>query len=354
MALKFEIVAQRGKARAGLLHTAHGAIETPVFMPVGTLGTVKGMTKDELCAPPIDAKIILGNTYHLFLRPGLEVIDSHGGLHEFANWKRPMLTDSGGFQVFSLAGLNNIDEDGVTFRNHLSGDKIRLTPKISMEIQRSLGADIAMAFDQCPAADGDRDSHLLAMEKTTRWAKICRDVKMRDYQSIFGIFQGGIDVDLRLRHLAEITDLDFPGYAIGGLSVGESTEDMYRILDAVAHRMPEDKPRYLMGVGTPDNLRHGVEAGVDMFDCVMPTRNARNGNLFTSRGVVRIKQAQYKTDKSALDPECPCSTCTDYTKAYLAHLYRCREILFSRLATMHNLTYYAQHMKRLRKKIIDG
>ncbi|MBS1121018.1 MAG: queuine tRNA-ribosyltransferase [Deltaproteobacteria bacterium] len=351
----YELIATLGHARAGILHTPRGDIPTPVFMPVGTAGTVKAMTADELRAEPIDARIILGNTYHLYLRPGLEVIGAAGGLHKFMAWDRPILTDSGGFQVFSLAAINEIDDDGVTFRSHIDGSKHRLTPEVSMRIQEVLGSDIVMCFDQCPPGDAAADVQERALERTTAWAKRCRQAPRATGQALFGIVQGGIDRERRLRHAAEITKLDFDGHALGGLAVGETVEDTYRILDEVAHTLPIDRPRYLMGVGTPADLEHGIAAGIDMFDCVMPTRNARNGYLFTSTGRVNIPNAQYRADLGPVDPECPCETCRTYSRAYLRHLYTSKEILYSRLATLHNLTFYARHVRRLRDRIVaDG
>jgi queuine tRNA-ribosyltransferase len=349
----FELLATLGHARAGILHTPRGDIETPVFMPVGTAGTVKAMTADELRAPPIDAKIILGNTYHLYLRPGLEVMGVAGGLHKLASWDRPILTDSGGFQVFSLAAINEIDDDGVTFRSHIDGSRHRLTPEISMEIQRVLGSDIAMVFDQCPPGDAPNEVHEVALARTTAWAKRSRNAPHADGQAVFGIVQGGIDTARRLRHMKEITALDFDGHALGGLAVGESVEDTYRILDEVAHQLPAEKPRYLMGVGTPQDIERGITAGIDMFDCVMPTRNARNGYLFATGGRVNIPNAANRLDLGPIDPECPCPTCKTHSRAYLRHLYLAKEILYARLATMHNLTYYARHVRRLRERILS-
>ncbi|MEZ4360140.1 MAG: tRNA guanosine(34) transglycosylase Tgt [Kofleriaceae bacterium] len=357
----FELLATLGHARAGVLHTPRGDIETPIFMPVGTAGTVKAMTAAELAAPPLDAHIILGNTYHLYLRPGLEVLESAGGLHRFASWSRPILTDSGGFQVFSLAALGAIDDDGVTFRSHIDGSKHRLDPERSMQIQGVLGSDIAMCFDQCPPGDADLATHQRAMDRTTRWAERCLAVARPPGQALFGIVQGGIDVGRRLAHAEKLTRLPasagagglaFDGYAIGGLSVGEEVADMYRVLDAFAHQLPVERPRYLMGVGTPADLEHAVLAGVDMFDCVMPTRNARNGNLFTSQGRVVISNAKHRLDHGPLDPECPCATCTTVSRAYLRHLHNAREILYARLATLHNLTFYLRWMRRLRERIL--
>jgi queuine tRNA-ribosyltransferase len=352
--MKFTVLARRGKARAGLLETAHGTIETPIFMPVGTAGTVKGLTVGELAATPLDARIILGNTYHLYLRPGLEVIAAHQGLHRMMGWSRPILTDSGGFQVFSLGDNVKIDDDGVTFRSHIDGSAHRITPERSMEIQATLGSDIAMAFDECPPGGAPRELVLRAMARTSAWARRCLDAPHAPGQALFGILQGGTDVDLRRRHLDDLGPLPFPGFALGGFSVGEPIEDMYRALDGFADELPADKPRYLMGVGTPEDLRRGIEAGVDMFDCVMPTRNARNGQLFTSQGKLVISHAKNRTDTGPVDPECPCETCTRYSRAYLRHLYIAKEILYARLATLHNLTYYLGLVRRMRADILDS
>ncbi len=348
----FELIATLGHARAGILHTPRGEILTPVFMPVGTAGTVKAMTADELRADPIDARIILGNTYHLYLRPGLDVMNAVGGLHKFAAWDRPILTDSGGFQVFSLAAINEIDDDGVTFRSHIDGSKHRLTPEVSMLIQKTLGSDIAMCFDQCPPGDADESVHEVAMARTTAWAKRCRVAERADGQALFGIVQGGISRERRMQHMKQITALDFDGYALGGLAVGEAVDDTYRVLDEVAHELPANQPRYLMGVGTPQDLERGIAAGVDMFDCVMPTRNARNGYLFSTQGRVNIPNAANRTDTGPIDPECPCSTCRTHSRAYLRHLYQAKEILYARLATLHNLTFYARHVRRIRDRIL--
>ncbi len=349
----FELVARRGKARAGILHTPRGDIPTPVFMPVGTLATVKAMTAAELEAPPLDARIILANTYHLYLRPGTEVIEAHGGVHGFSGWRRPILTDSGGFQVFSLAGINKIDDDGVDFQSHIDGSRHRLTPEISMAIQGSLGSDIAMVFDQCAPGGASDAEHELAMARTTAWAERSAAVARPQGQALFGIVQGGVDLDRRRRHLEQLRPMDFDGYALGGLSVGEEISAMYAVLDGFADQLPEDRPRYLMGVGTPADLERGVAAGIDMFDCVMPTRNARNGSLFTTGGRITISNACHKADTGPIDPACPCDTCRTVSRSYLRHLYIAREILYSRLATLHNLTHYAQLMKRLRQAILD-
>jgi queuine tRNA-ribosyltransferase len=347
----FELVATLGNARAGILHTPHGDIPTPVFMPVGTAGTVKAMTADELRAPSLDARIVLGNTYHLYLRPGLEVMEAIGGLHRFAAWDRAILTDSGGFQVFSLADLNAIDDDGVTFRSHIDGSKHRLTPEVSMRIQRVLGSDIAMCFDQCPPGDADDATHELAVARTTAWARRCL-AERTPGQALFGIVQGGIDTARRLRHLGELGALDFDGYALGGLAVGENLADTYRILDEVAHQLPADRPRYLMGVGTPADLTRAIAAGIDMFDCVMPTRNARNGYLFATGGRVNIANAAHRADPSPIDETCPCATCRTHSRAYLRHLYLAKEILYARLATLHNLVFYARHVRTIRDDIV--
>ncbi len=348
----FRVVATRGKARAGILTTPRGEIETPIFMPVGTAGTVKAMTPGELRAPPLDARIILGNTYHLYLRPGLEVVRAHGGLHNMMGWERPILTDSGGFQVFSLSKLRDLDDDGVTFRSHIDGSSHRFTPERSIEIQAALGSDIAMAFDECPPGDAPVEVIEQAMRRTTAWAHRCLATPRAPGQALFGIVQGGTHAELRRRHLAELAPLPFDGLALGGLSVGEAPSEMYRVLDEVAAELPADRPRYLMGVGTPDDLRHAIAAGVDLFDCVMPTRNARNGMLFTSTGKVAIANARHRTDTAPLDADCPCETCRTTSRAYLRHLYKAREILYMRLATLHNLTHYLRLVRALRSAIV--
>jgi queuine tRNA-ribosyltransferase len=350
----FRVLATKGKARAGVITTPHGEIETPIFMPVGTAGTVKGLTVDELAAKPLDAHIILGNTYHLSLRPGTEVVEKLGGLHKMMAWNRPILTDSGGFQVFSLAALGKIDDDGVTFRSHIDGAKLRLTPESSVGIQAALGSDIAMAFDECPPSDAPREVVERALKRTTAWAARSLAAPRAPGQALFGIVQGGIDLELRRRHLGEIAALDFDGIALGGLSVGEAPAEMYRILDEVAHELPAHKPRYLMGVGTPEDLRRGIASGIDMFDCVMPTRNARNGMLFTSQGKVVISNAKHKLDAGPLDPECPCDACGRYSRAYLRHLFMAQELLYMRLATLHNLTHYLRLVRSLRSEILAG
>jgi queuine tRNA-ribosyltransferase len=350
--MTFRVDATAGKARAATLTLAHGEVETPIFMPVGTYGTVKAMTPRDL--GDIGARIILGNTYHLWLRPGLEVIAAHGGLHRMVGWSRPMLTDSGGFQVFSLSQLSKLSEDGVVFRSPVDGSPRTLTPEVSMAIQATLGSDIAMAFDHCPPGDSSREVVIDAMERTTRWAARCLAAPRAEGQQRFGIIQGGAQLDLRLRHLEELGGLPFDGFALGGFSVGEPIPVMYQLLDEVAHRMPADKPRYLMGVGTPRDLLTAIGAGIDMFDCVMPTRNARNGQFFTWRGKLVISNARYRMDLSPPDPECACATCRTFSLAYLRHLHACGEILFAHAATVHNLHFYLELVTRARKAILDG
>ena len=349
--ITFALQAQDGKARAGKIETPRGSIHTPIFMPVGTLGTVKAMTPEEL--KEIGAEIILGNTYHLHLRPSDSLIAKLGGLHRFMNWDRPILTDSGGFQVFSLAKLHKRSEEGVRFQSHLDGSSFWLTPEISMSIQENLGSDIMMVFDECPELPASREKLQESLELTTRWARRCKEARKTD-QALFGIVQGGGELDLRRQSLEQMTEIGFDGYALGGLSVGESKEEMYYVLDHVAHEMPAATPRYLMGVGEPEDLLAGIESGIDMFDCVMPTRNARNGNLFTSEGKVTIKQAKYREDERPLDPNCNCNTCQYYSRAYLRHLYQCNEILAMRLNTLHNLHFYLQLMRDSRDAILAG
>ena len=349
--ITFALQAQDGKGRAGKIETSRGTIHTPIFMPVGTLGTVKAMTPEEL--KDIGAEIILGNTYHLHLRPSDSLIAKLGGLHRFMNWDRPILTDSGGFQVFSLAKLHKRSEEGVRFQSHLDGSSFWLTPEISMSIQENLGSDIMMVFDECPELPASREKLQESLELTSRWARRCKEAQKTD-QALFGIVQGGGELDLRRQSLEQMTEIGFDGYALGGLSVGESKEEMYYVLDHVAHEMPAATPRYLMGVGEPEDLLAGIESGIDMFDCVMPTRNARNGNLFTSEGKVTIKQARYREDERPLDPNCNCNTCQYYSRAYLRHLYQCNEILAMRLNTLHNLHFYLQLMRDSRDAILGG
>ena len=349
--LQFTLKHSDGAARRGSMVLNHGVVETPVFMPVGTYGTVKAMSPLEL--EEIGAQIILGNTFHLWLRPGLEVVAAHSGLHRFMAWDKPILTDSGGFQVFSLGALRKISEDGVRFQSPVNGDKLLLTPEISMQIQTTLNADIVMIFDECTPYPATVDEAATSMRLSQRWARRSRDEFDRQYNpnSLFGIVQGGMYESLRDESLACLRDIGFDGYAIGGLSVGEPKEDMQRILAHVAPRLPQDKPRYLMGVGTPEDLVQAVAAGIDMFDCVMPTRNARNGWLFTRFGDIKIRNAKHKADTRPLDDTCACYTCRHFTRAYLHHLQRVNEILGARLNTIHNLYYYQQLMRDMRLAI---
>lgn len=340
------------KARAGLISTPHGLIETPIFMPVGTVGAVKGINPQQLT--DLGAQIILGNTYHLHLRPGEEVLDKFGGLASFNGWKKPTLTDSGGFQVFSLAEMNKITEDGVHFRSHLDGSKLFLSPETSIEIQSKIGADIMMAFDECVPYPSEKSYVKKSLEMTTRWAQRSLDAKRRDDQALFGIIQGGAFKDLRQESAKQITDIPFDGYAIGGLSVGEEIPVMYEVTDYTTEFMPEDKPRYLMGVGTPEDILHGIAFGVDMFDCVMPTRNARNGMLFTSRGKLHIKRLQWQFDDNPVDEECDCYTCKNFSRGYLRHLFKAGELLSAQLNSIHNLHFYLSLVKRARNAIKKG
>lgn len=354
MAMTFELskLDDQSQARRGRLFTPHGVVETPVFMPVGTRGTVKGLTPTQL--REIGAQIVLGNTYHLTLRPGETLIKKMGGLHPFMGWDRPILTDSGGFQVFSLEKLRVIGDDGVEFRSHIDGKLIHLSPERSMEIQRDLGADIVMCFDECPASNADAKTVAQAVARTTRWAKRCRDFPLAEGQGLFGIVQGGIDRELRLQSASELIPLDFPGYAIGGLSVGESFADMVATLDAVTPILPAKKPRYLMGVGRPVDLVAAVLRGVDMFDCVLPTRNGRNAMAFTSQGAVRLRNAVHTEDPAPLDPNCSCYTCKMFSRAYLRHLFLCEEMLGPILLSLHNVAYYCQLMGEIRERIEAG
>ena len=338
-------------ARRGVIHTPHGDIQTPIFMPVGTQATVKAMTPEEL-KEMVHAQIILSNTYHLFLRPGHELVKEAGGLHKFMNWDRPILTDSGGFQVFSLGPLRKITEDGVEFRSHLDGSKKYISPEISMEIQEALGSDIMMAFDECCPYPSTYEYTKNSMERTTRWAKRCKDYHTTtDKQGLFGIIQGGFFKDLREKSAKDLIELDFPGYAIGGISVGEPKEEFLDILRFTTPLMPENKPRYLMGVGTPDYLIEAALAGIDMCDCVLPTRIARHGTAMTSNGKVVVRNATYERDFTPLDPECDCYTCKNYTRAYIRHLINAKEILGIRLLSIHNLRFLTKLMDRVRIEI---
>ena len=340
-------------ARVGKIQTAHGVVNTPIFMPVGTRGTVKACTPETL-SEHIQAEIILANTYHLYLRPGHEIVQESGGLHSFMGWHRPILTDSGGFQVFSLGPLRKITEEGVAFRSTIDGTEHFISPERSIEIQNALGADIIMAFDECPALPNDYTYLKDSMEMTLRWAERCRKAHGNSDQLLFGIVQGGMARDLRQASIEGTVSIGFPGYAIGGLSVGEEKDLMYETLAYVAPLLPEEKPRYLMGVGTPEDLVYGIRCGVDMFDCVMPTRNARNGSLFTTAGIIRIRNTKYKNDFSPLDAMCTCYTCQNFTRAYLRHLHVENEILGSQLHTLHNLHFYVSLMRGIRRAICDG
>lgn len=351
-AVTYELIKKdtKTKARRGRVTTPHGTIETPVFMPVGTAATVKAMRPEEV--KEMGAEIILSNTYHLYLRPGHEIVREAGGLHKFMNWDRAILTDSGGFQVFSLGALRKITEEGVQFRSHIDGSKHMLSPEKSIEIQTALGSDIMMAFDECAPYPADWKYVKDSMERTTRWLKRCKEAQTdTEKQALFGIMQGGMYKDLRKQSAEEIVELDLPGYAIGGLSVGEPKELMCEIMDDCVDYLPENKPRYLMGVGTPDYLFEGVERGVDMFDCVLPTRIARHGMAMTSSGRVNIKNAKYERDFTPLDHQCDCYTCRNYSRAYLRHLFKCNEILSAMLLSNHNLHFLVNLMKNIRKSI---
>ncbi len=350
--MKFEHLASDGAARRGRLTFARGVVETPAFMPVGTYGTVKAMSPEELQG--LGAQIILGNTFHLLLRPGPEVIASHGDLHDFMHWSGPILTDSGGFQVFSLGDLRRIKEEGVHFRSPIDGRRVFMGPEESLAMQRTLGSDIVMIFDDCTPYPATLEQARVSMQRSLRWAARSRVAHGDNPSALFGIVQGGMYEELRSESLAGLTAIGFDGYAIGGLSVGEPEADRLRVLDLLSDRLPADRPRYLMGVGTPVDIVQAVMRGIDMFDCVMPTRNARNGHLFTHAGVVRIRNARYRTDTGPLDPECDCYCCRNYSRAYLHHLDRSHEILGSRLNTIHNLRYYQTLMEDLRTAIATG
>lgn len=388
--IDWTVQAVDGEARAGILKTRRSVVETPVFMPVGTQGTVKGV-RFEWLEEELDARIILGNTYHLFLRPGHEAIRSLGGLHRFSTWSRSLLTDSGGFQVFSLTDLRKLTEDGVEFRSHIDGSKRFLSPEVSMEIQAALGSEIVMVFDECPPGDAGFEQTRKSLEMTARWARRSKErfdelqrqgadtghidvgfgiadlgskedpisefpnpTSLSGHQALFGIIQGAGHLDLRQQSLELTCEIGFDGYAIGGLSVGEEKSVMYDVLEYLAPQMPADSPRYLMGVGTPEDLIEGVRRGVDMFDCVMPTRNGRTGGAFTSRGKINIRNARYALDQNPLDEECPCSVCRRYSRAYLRHLYQAGEMLAATMISHHNLAFYLNLMKRIRKSIIAG
>ncbi|MHA7815650.1 MAG: tRNA guanosine(34) transglycosylase Tgt [Pseudohaliea sp.] len=350
--MRFERFGSDGEARRGRLHFPRGTVETPAFMPVGTYGTVKGMLPRDVVAT--GAEIILGNTFHLWLRPGTEIIAAHGDLHDFMGWQGPILTDSGGFQVFSLGAMRRITEAGVSFRSPVNGDKVFLDPETSMAVQRALGSDVVMIFDDCTPYPATRDEAAASMQLSLRWAQRSRDAHGDSPAALFGIVQGGMYPDLRRESLAGLTATGFDGYAIGGLSVGEPKAEMLAVLEELGPALPADTPRYLMGVGTPGDLIEGVRRGIDMFDCVMPTRNARNGNLFTSVGQVKIRNARHRADTGPLDPHCDCYTCANFSRAYLHHLERCNEILGAQLNTLHNIHYYQRHMQGIRAAIERG
>jgi queuine tRNA-ribosyltransferase len=347
----FDVEKIDGSARRGQLTFARGTIQTPAFMPVGTYGTVKAMTPEELEAS--GAEIILGNTFHLMLRPGTEIIAAHGDLHDFTHWQHPILTDSGGFQVFSLGAMRKITEAGVHFRSPIDGSKIFMGPEESMEVQRKLGSDIVMIFDECTPYPATETEARVSMELSLRWAERSKQAHADNPSALFGIVQGGVYESLRGRSLEGLIEIGFDGYAVGGLSVGEPPEDRWRVLDYLAPRLPANKPHYLMGVGTPEDIVEAVRRGIDMFDCVMPTRNARNGHLFTHEGVVRIRNAVHANDTGPLDPHCDCYTCQNYSRSYLRHLSRCNEILGARLNTIHNLHYYQTLMRNIRQAISE-
>ena len=369
--LLFEIEAQQGEARTGVLTTRRGEIETPVFMPVGTAGTVKGIRFEELESSDLDAKIILGNTYHLWLRPGIDVIKSAGGLHRFIGWNRALLTDSGGFQVWSLGNLRKITEEGTEFRSHVDGSLRFLSPEVSMEVQAALGSDIVMVFDECAPGEASHEEAERSMNLTARWAKRSREAFDRlqkssadtgqleieglsGSQALFGIIQGASHLDLRRNSLEQTINIGFDGYAIGGLSVGEEKSVMFEVIEEIAPRMPKESPRYLMGVGTPEDLVEAVARGIDMFDCVLPTRNGRTGQAFTSTGKLNIKNAQWATDSRPLDESCRCSVCRRHSRSYLRHLYMSGEMLASILLTHHNLAFFLDTMRGVRQAIRSG
>lgn len=356
--MKYHLIAQDGNARAGVLETEHGIVETPVFMPVGTQGTVKATEQRELLE--LGTQIILGNSYHLFLRPGMDVIEQAGGLHRFMNWQKPILTDSGGFQVFSLSDLRDIDDSGVTFRSHLDGALHVFTPESVIQIQRQLGSDIMMVFDECTPYPCEFDYAKKSNEMTIRWAERCKisvekQPPLFGYsQAVFAIVQGSVYPEIREMSARTMTQMDFDGYAVGGLAVGESSEEMYRITEFTEQFLPVKKPRYLMGVGLPENILESIDRGMDMFDCVIPTRNARNGMLFTRNGTVNMRNAQYKTDFSPVDAECDCYTCRSFTRSYLRHLFVTKEILALQLASIHNLSFFLWITREARNAILES
>ncbi len=350
--MTFQLIKKYKKARAGILKTAHGLIHTPMFMPVGTKGSVKGLTQEQL--EHLGAEIILGNTYHLFLRPGHKEIESFKGLHEFISWNKPILTDSGGFQLFSLKNLRQkITTEGVYFSSHLDGKKFFFTPELSMEIQKSLNSDIVMCFDYFPSLPASDKDLEYSIHLSTQWAKRCQDYPLHPHQLLFGIVQGGLNLSLRKQHLAQLEELNFPGLAVGGLAVGESNEEMYDLCDQFLPLMPEEKPRYLMGVGKPLDLLENIALGIDLFDCVLPTRNARNGQVFTQFGPLALKRERFKQDATPIDQNCSCFVCQRYHKAYLRHLFMMNEPLAMSLATYHNLYFYLSLVKNARRSILE-
>lgn len=349
---QLEATDSQTSARAGTWNTPHGPVQTPAFMPVGTLATVKGILPEQLKAS--GAQMVLSNTYHLALRPGSEIVRDLGGLHRFMDWDGPILTDSGGFQVFSLAKMRKINDEKVVFRSHIDGSLLELSPEKAVEIQENLGADCIMCLDECPPADDVKEKIQAAVDRTTLWAKRCRDAQKRDDQALFGINQGGIDEEMRTRSAEGLLPLDFPGYAVGGLSVGEDPPDMYRTLDFTVPLLPVEKPRYLMGVGRPEDIVEAVCRGIDLFDCVMPTRNGRNAMAFTSNGPVKLRNAVHKTDESSLDPECDCPACTRYSRAYLRHLFVAKEMLGGILVSLHNIHFYQKLVRNLRIAVNNG
>jgi queuine tRNA-ribosyltransferase len=349
MGIHFEILASDGAARRGRLHTAHGTVETPVFMPVGTQATVKGLTPQQLTDAGV--QMVLGNTYHLTLRPGEQLIAELGGLHQFMHWQRPILTDSGGFQIYSLAPTRRIDDHGASFRSHIDGTPLELTPERAVAIQESLGSDVAMCLDECPPADTDPEYLSVAVRRTILWARRCRDAHRRADQALFGIVQGGPDLGLRERCAAALRELDLPGYALGGFSVGETAEQMVAALGPCAAFLPEDKPRYLMGVGRPEDLLAAVQRGIDMFDCVLPTRNGRNASAFTAEGPLRLRNAVHKRDPRPLESGCPCYVCRAFSRAYLHHLFLAQEMLGPTLLSLHNVAFYTRLMAGIRQAI---
>ncbi|HXH74507.1 MAG TPA: tRNA guanosine(34) transglycosylase Tgt [Bacteriovoracaceae bacterium] len=348
----FQLEASCGEARAGRIYTAHGVIETPIFMPVGTRASVKTLWQEDL--EKLNAQIILGNTYHLFLRPGHELIEKMGGLHKFMSWNRPILTDSGGYQVFSLSDINKLTEEGVTFQSHIDGLKHLITPEKSMLVQKALGSDIVMAFDECPKLPATKETLRISMELTHRWAERCKSVELQPHQHLFGIIQGGLHYDLRMESMQGLKELNFDGYALGGLSVGEKNEEMVEFCKKFVPAMPKDKPRYLMGVGKPLDVLNGIKAGLDMFDCVLPTRNARNGQFLTTHGPLNIKKARFLEDALPPDTECTCQVCGRYSRSYIRHLFNVGEYLAGQLISYHNIHFYLNMVKEAREAIFRG